>query len=254
MENLRELCEGYNINNMSYWRNIPSSKASVIKNYLEINEDPILFYDSTLFSSGKNGLAVCESGIYWKDMMVPAKYISWKSMRSLKISQNNATIRFGEDLSVGTLRSDTDQLFTMLSTIRVGAKIDNFFQKTTGFLGFLDKAATYLSELDTSSKNTEPEKLGISSSQVAVQPTKIIEAPPIQSVSEPVLWTIACKGSTFGPYSVAEAKSWLLSNKEMKDKIFLWKKGMPSWEPIENIPEFNNYISSLSELPPLPNF
>lgn len=254
MDNLRELCEGYNFNNLSYWRNIPSSKAATIRNYLGINdEEPILFYDSTLFSSGKNGLAVCDSGIYWKDMLVPAKYLSWKSLRSLKITRTNSLIHFGEDLSFGALGSDTDHLYTMLTTLRVNAKIDNIVQKTTGFLGFLDKAANFLSELDSSLKETQTDSLQ-TNAQNALDSPKYVEASKITVNHEPSLWTIACKGSTFGPYTETEVKNWLKSHKDEQDKIYVWKKGMSNWEPIEDISEFSSYFNTLSELPPLPNF
>ena len=78
MNNLKELCKDISFNRISNWMNITQTKRVNAKASLGINnEEIILFYDSTLFESGKNGLAICESGVYWKDSFCSPGYLNW---------------------------------------------------------------------------------------------------------------------------------------------------------------------------------
>ena len=156
MSNIKELCKDISFNRISNWMNITQKNLANAKSNLGINnEEIILFYDSSLFENAKNGLAVCESGIYWKDAFCSPRYLSWDVLRKTKLTYGKDNIYFGEKGSFFVYESEVESLVNALHNIRISVKVDNFVEKTVGFFGLVRGAIDFINELDSGSNNTE---------------------------------------------------------------------------------------------------
>lgn len=138
MNNLKELCKDISFNRISNWMNITQTKRVNAKASLGINnEEIILFYDSTLFESGKNGLAICESGVYWKDSFCSPGYLNWESLKKVKLQYDKTNIYFGDRGSFFAYESEIKDLANALNYIRINIKIQ-------GFVSFIKDAIDYV--------------------------------------------------------------------------------------------------------------
>lgn len=138
MNNLKELCKDISFNRISNWMNITQTKRVNAKASLGINnEEIILFYDSTLFESGKNGLAICESGVYWKDSFCSPGYLNWESFKKVKLQYDKTNIYFGDRGSFFAYESEIKDLANALNYIRINIKIQ-------GFVSFIKDAIDYV--------------------------------------------------------------------------------------------------------------
>ncbi|WP_298845907.1 hypothetical protein [Clostridium sp.] len=68
-EKILEICKKYRFIGYYVYGNIPDKKLNnAILNFpIPLEDEVIALIDSTIFGSCKNGLAVCMSGIYWKN-------------------------------------------------------------------------------------------------------------------------------------------------------------------------------------------
>lgn len=140
MSNIKDLCRDVSFNRISNWMNITQKKLTNAKLNLGINnEEIILFYDSSLWENGKVGLAICESGIYWKDSFCSPRYINWNVLKKIKLQYDQSNIYFGEKGSFFASETDVKPLVDVLSNLRMNLKIDGFVEKTSGFLGFVNE-------------------------------------------------------------------------------------------------------------------
>lgn len=140
MNNLKELCKDISFNRISNWINITQTKRVNAKASLGINnEEIILFYDSTLFESGKNGLAVCESGVYWKDSFCSPGYLNWESFKKVKLQYDKTNIYFGDKGSFFVYESEVEDLANALNYIRINIKIQ-------GFVSFIKDTIDYITK------------------------------------------------------------------------------------------------------------
>lgn len=255
MADLRELCEQYSCGRLTHWRSLTQNRVSIIKNNFGINDDQIVaFYDSSAFENSKVGLAICESGIYYRNTFQSPCYLNWKQVRSQKLTYSNTHLNFGEN-SVYITSTDVETMAQMLYSIRVTVKLENFVEKTSGFLGFLESAANWIAELDTSGSEAENQTLGIADTTTAsLQDTKVPDSPVIAQLDENPIWSIGYKGKTYGPYSTDEAKKWIAQNYDGSEKLYGFQKGMTNWELMSNLKEFSSYVDQLNLLPPLPEF
>ena len=140
MNNLKELCKDISFNRISNWINITQTKRVNAKASLGINnEEIILFYDSTLFESGKNGLAVCESGVYWKYSFCSPEYLNWESFKKVKLQYDKTNIYFGDKGSFFVYESEVEDLANALNYIRINIKIQ-------GFVSFIKDTIDYITK------------------------------------------------------------------------------------------------------------
>ena len=140
MNNLKELCKDISFNRISNWINITQTKRVNAKASLGINnEEIILFYDSTLFESGKNGLAVCESGVYWKNSFCSPEYLNWESFKKVKLQYDKTNIYFGDKGSFFVYESEVEDLANALNYIRINIKIQ-------GFVSFIKDTIDYITK------------------------------------------------------------------------------------------------------------
>lgn len=150
MSNIKDLCKDVLFNRISNWMNLNGNKLYNAKRNLGVNnEEIVLFYDSSLFENGKTGLALCESGIYWKDSFFASRYLTWDSIRKTKLTYDKNNIYFGDKGSFWLDANDVENLVMALHNIRTSIKVENFVEKTTGFFGFVKEAINFINELDT---------------------------------------------------------------------------------------------------------
>lgn len=156
MSNIKELCKDVSFNRISNWMNITQKKLNNAKLNLGIkNDEIILFYDSSSFETGKNGLAVCENGIYWKTSFCQPRYLSWDVFRKIKLTYDKNYIYFGDKGSFFVFENEIENLVQTLHSLRMTVKVDNFVEKTEGIFSFIRGAIDFINELDSGSNNTD---------------------------------------------------------------------------------------------------
>lgn len=255
LSNLREICGKFSFERLYHYNNITNNKLQNIIAQLGINNDEIIvFYDGTVWQSGKNGVAICESGIYWKNILEPSRYLTWNQFKKVKLTKGDGHIYLGDQGKIFVYDNEMEKLFSLLSELKMTIKIDNLVEKTVGFFGFLEKAANFIDEMSQEVNRNNQNAQIVEETQLLISDNNFIEADIIEIKEEIAVWTIAGKNFKIGPYSTEEVKNWLSNNQNELEKVYVWKKGMNNWELIRDIPEFKDYIKSNDEMPPLPIF
>ncbi len=64
------------------------------ENYLQTSKDETLFFicDQSLFGSGKQGFAMTDAGIYWKNVLQPAGAATYTTIRDLRLNEDHLLI------------------------------------------------------------------------------------------------------------------------------------------------------------------
>ncbi|WP_010277537.1 hypothetical protein [Paenibacillus senegalensis] len=92
---------------------------------IPLEERVIAFLDSSVFSSGKYGLAICESGIYWKnDWTLPTSrtYLAWWELAGREIGVHSKyAICLGGGLTINTPGAQQDAI-SLLNRLRILAE------------------------------------------------------------------------------------------------------------------------------------
>lgn len=255
MNNLKEICSRFSFTRLFHYNNIPNNKLENAIMQLGINNDEIVvFYDGTIWQTGKNGMAICEGGLYWKNLMEEPRYLSWNQFKKLRLNKVESYIYLGEENRIFVYESEVEKVFSLLDEIRMTIKIDNFAEKTVGFLSFLEKAANFIGEIGQELNDNNVSGGIIEESPSVISDNNLIEAEVIEIEEDVNMWMIAGKDFRLGPYSTDDVKRWLNDNKTGLDKIYIWKKGMEKWELVNDMPEFGEYIKKNTEMPPLPSF
>lgn len=172
MVDIRELCTNVQLNRASNWMNIDETILTTARLKLGIeNEEIILFYDSSIDRNAKTGLAICDSGVYWKNTWSSPRYLSWDVIRTINLTYDKDCIYFGqqERFIISNSGYDTKTLCDLLETIRVQDKIGNFIETTAGIVGMVKGAVDIIHTLigsNDTSNNNEPKVLEEPSNQI----------------------------------------------------------------------------------------
>lgn len=171
---IREICATVELGRASNWMNISDTILNNARTRLAVDkEEIILFYDSSASLNGKTGLAICDSGVYWKDSFSSPRYLSWNAIRKLNLSHDKNNIYFGQQGSFFVLGSeyDADVLCDLLSTIRLYAKIENVAGIIGGAVGIFNA----LFRSDDTTKNNEQVAITNESNQIYNNEPKALE-------------------------------------------------------------------------------
>lgn len=186
MVDIRELCTNVQLNRASNWMNIDETVLTTARLKLGIeNEEIILFYDSSIYGNAKTGLAICDSGVYWKDTWSSPRYLSWDTIRSINLTYDKNHIYFGQrgSFMINASGYDAKTLCDLLETIRVQDKIGNFIETTAGIVGMVKGAVdifhTIIGGNDTSNNN-EQAAITSESNQVYNNEPKVLGDPSNQ--------------------------------------------------------------------------
>ena len=116
---------------MLFYRTVPESDQPSYLGFY--NDELILFYDSSVFENGKSGLAICEDGIYLKDISGPPRYFDWKTFRKLELSHDEFNIYFGEDTSFFVFHRELKNLMGVLQLIKTGKKEEDLVNNSVNY-------------------------------------------------------------------------------------------------------------------------
>lgn len=123
MTNIKNICKDVSFNRVYNWNNMPKRILHNVLNSLEIEENElVLFYDSSVFETGKTGIAICEDGIYWKDMSSPTRFLSWNKFIDMNISKDDYHIYIGDKEGIFVYHRDLGLLIEMLENLKKDIK------------------------------------------------------------------------------------------------------------------------------------
>lgn len=176
---IREICADVELSRASNWMNINDVLLNNARTRLAVEkEEIILFYDSSAYLNGKTGLAICESGVYWRDTFCSPRYLSWNAIRKLNLSYDRNTIYFGQQGScfVNGSGYDSSVLCNVLMRIRFCAKIDN----VAGIIGGAFDILNTLFGSDDTTNSDEQAAITSESNQVYNNEPKVLGDPSNQ--------------------------------------------------------------------------
>lgn len=127
MTNIRELCNEVSFNRIYNWNNIPGKMLKNVIKELGIEEDSlVLFYDSSIFETGKNGLAICDNGIYTNDISTPPAFLDWDEFLKATITNEEYYIYLNGKNNFFVYHRDLELVIDMLKSLQedIEKKID----------------------------------------------------------------------------------------------------------------------------------
>lgn len=210
---IQGICEQYAELRIETEENI-SVKA--LKNLRELFPIPsgdriIVFRDTTLFGKGKNGIAICSSGIYWRNQMGFTKpFLTWCELIEESIElEGNDDIRLGKFGVFQAAGCNRNLLQNMLRDLQI-----------------------YVRSLQ--SQETPP-----------IHEYRGKQWGHSLPDSDTERWLLVDNDILLGPYT-SSTVHWLIKTKQLDWKFtYVWKEGMTHWLPIIEIPDFIPYINEV---------
>lgn len=217
-DGIAAICAQYSGNGFYVGRGIPARKLANAAESMNIaeGEQVIAFVDCTVFGSGKNGLAICTSGLYWhNDWTTPTatNYLSWEAFRSVGIG-------FIEKYKL-VLGWENH-----LNTAACGMKQEDL-------LRLLQEIQAYVREAYN-----------------AMEAAAAAPPPPVPPQTSE--WYVAIDGQQYGPYGPNVLRDLVQSRQVAPETAFAWKQGMASWVPFLQVPELAALLGRPSAPPPPP--
>lgn len=221
-EAIYDICDRYTSSGYYVGDTIPEDKLDNARMNFPIppKEEVIALIDGTVFGTCKVGLAICLSGIRWKNdwtQETRKNYLTWDEFSKVKVSTNGL---YKVQLGNGN--------FFNIS----GASI-----KKSVIVNLLNE----IQELILSSYFKEDE--------VAIE----FNSEERSSLTSPQLekWLIAMDGEQYGPYDILKIKELVSNGQLKKEKSYVWKKGMNNWKFMSEVSEFKKIFEDETP-PPLP--
>jgi len=211
-----------------YWGEaIPKKQLANFRKARKIpdTEHIIAFVNAAVFKSGKKGLAIGTSGVYWKNSWTIAsrkKYLSWEEFAGVSIQKlNKTTVQLGRgnffDMSGSTFNIDT--LIRLLQNIQ---------------------ALLYMSTLPQQFAVQNPPLFpSMNGTQTVV--TQTITTHTFEMPADS--WLIAVEGQQYGPYDMNQLGELLGSGQISPETTYVWKPGMTSWVPFTQQPELGELLN-----------
>lgn len=242
MSDLQDICTRYNFSNFYTSHNMSSQKLKNAIATMNINSTVYGLFDSTVWGTGKSGFAICEDGLHWRNIVFDSKFITWKELKKCKITYDNSTVYLDSlDIYVPSVAKEAA---TLLSTIKINLKVDT----AVSFFGFLENAANVLYEITSSSENTSTDTITSEENTLITE----VEPPSLQPppIPTPIQWSIAIPNQQLGPFTLEEARTWILSNKSLYQNIYVWNPNLTNWILASTDINFKDCFNSVS--PPTP--
>lgn len=209
-----KVCEMYIANGYYVKGSIPLAKEQKSRMSFPIPSDEEIYalIDSTVLGSCKTGLAVCTSGIIWKNDWATASrrnYLPWEELAKAQIGKIGSF-----DIQIG---------------------VGNTFGASGASMG-RDIIVNLLNELQR--QLNKPAKTTSVTTDDAIKP------PPFE------IWMLAIGGVQRGPFNIFDLKELVLQEGLQKDKCYVWKKGMGEWKLMSEVIDFEEIKADIP--PPLP--
>lgn len=222
MDEFLAICAKYT--GMGYYViNIPDHKLrnALVSFKIPDDETVIALIDCTLSGSCKDGLAICESGIYWHN--------SW-------VTRTNITyLSWDEFVNALLVLKDNDLYF-----------FDGAILGAYGYFGE-DNILQLLKELQYFLKY-QPDEDDVAAPQQGSTKDSSSLVPPPLPVEE--RWVLAYDGKQLGEFTPLEVIKTVKEQQLDYTRCLVWKPGMDNWTPMPDIPEFSQALSRIP--PPLP--
>jgi hypothetical protein len=92
-DQIREACNRQSATRL-HVSDIPSAKLANARSTMQIPlEEPVIaLIDTTVFGSAKDGLVVCETGLYWKNIYLSPEFLTWDEFSELKFELSKGLI------------------------------------------------------------------------------------------------------------------------------------------------------------------
>jgi len=227
LRRIAEICADYTGEDYFVDERIPRNKLANARAAFPIpaRERVVAFVDATVFGSGKNGLAICESGIYWHNDWTTTshvRYLTWEEFAEVEIRrQRRGDIELGWgnlfDMSGSSFRKDV--LVSLLEELRDYA--------ADALDGNLDCDADEYEEDDgcASCGDDEEEE-----------------------------WMVAIDGESYGPFDLEMMRDMVREGRIPPRASHVWKAGMAEWVPFMDRPETAALLGppSAQPAPPTP--
>jgi len=286
IQKILNICGNHEFLSYYVYRNIPAKKLNnAMLNFpIPLADEVIALVDSTIFGSCKTGLAICSSGVYWKnDYLTQSKenYLSWKKFKKAQIL-HNAKVGSLEHVQIGAGNYFSTihkvEVAKLLKDLQNNLKGD-FFENAESFFdnadkkvnqvnGFVGKALSFLDNLGTTLEELA-DKIPGENNMIEVKdyqeladdstPYVAIEAASEEYVCPPPIpqeekWHLAINGQQEGPYDISTIKSLITERNINKTKCLVWKKGMANWSLMGEVDEFKKIFNDFEDMtpPPLP--
>lgn len=168
-------------------------------------EHVIALVDSTAFNSGKRGLAICSTGIYWRnDWTVTSAnhYWDWESFSLVHLQdhdKHSLSLGSGNLVNLAGSAMDRNQLLSLL-------------QELQRFIGgvYIESSARIIVNYE----GQEPE----------------------------LEWLIAVAGKQYGPYDRHTLRTMFVTKQILPEETYLWTHGMSEWVPFLQVPEVASLV------------
>ncbi len=179
INDIYQVCSKYSGSGYFLGNAIPSKRLANASAQIKIpNETTVIaFIDGTLTASGKHGIVICDSGLYWSNnwtTKTSRNYLSW-------IEFSNVSIRLGKDVTE--------------SDIELGE--GNLYNSSSTYLG-KDKLLQLLKELQYLAKYS-PES--IEPAHKSDHRSPIDSSPPLPP-GEEKSWFVGISGQQKGPFAL----------------------------------------------------
>lgn len=202
-------------------------------------EQVIAFINATVFRSGKFGMAICTSGLYWRnDWTTPSSRtaLAWWEVAGRNIALKG---QYAIELGGGHVFNMAASSFDRFKTIRLLNELKTLAEQ---------KMAAFQAERE-GRKNEVPEPDSSLDPTPDLTPVFPGEMPPVPGI----MWSIAVDGQTYGPYD-KDTLTMMFRSGRVHSGTYLWRPGMDNWQPLAAIPELAGLpeIQSIAAAPTPP--
>ncbi|HET7231090.1 MAG TPA: GYF domain-containing protein [Longimicrobium sp.] len=250
LDQLTRLCRGAGeISGFFLRPNIPEKKLdSVHEHYAVLPSDPVvLLLDTSVFGGAKTGLAVTESGLYWRNKWHPDAHqrspYTWADFAACPeprpIPDHQVEFEPGVFLEAVidvNCRDATKLLRELWEWARAQA----------GITGSADEPAPGVAPVSADAPVAAP------SVGPPTAPAAAPGPPPPPPAPAPQRWMLARDGQTFGPYDTVTVEAMLKSGQVDPATAHAWTEGMPQWLPFRQVPALALLEPSAAPTPPPP--
>lgn len=230
-EYISEICTKYAAPYFYVDELIPASKlANARKRYpIPEHERVIALIDSTMFGSCKNGLAICEFGVIWRNILSGSEgtYLDWEEFAQADIQKlGEFEIEFAPGIKFNASCSEIDVVLELLEELQ---------EYVYGVLhGNYSNVVEEADEDDDFEEEQEDDELA---------------PPPLPDIE----WMIAVAGKQYGPYDLGLLRSMVESKQLLPEHTLVWRRGMDEWMWFKEQPEMAALVNgaAASETVPL---
>lgn len=213
IDKLYGICSGYSGHDYYLAGNIPNRKLNNARTSMLIpfREHVLAFIDATVFGSGKHGLAITGSGVYWNNdstTKMSKNFFSWDEWVQVDIALGERHIYFDSKNAFNMSSSS----FNMETAVQLLRHIQNYVIETKG----------------------------------GRQGAQTLQVSPVATAKVPAAadrWMIATGGERFGPYDRNLIQQLLDTNQILPEETYVWQRGMPAWVPLLSQPEIASLIN-----------